>query len=239
LLSPEIAGALFAPDDARVDNRLLGKALAMAYAKSGGRLREHCNVRAIDAASGRVRGVETSAGYLAADCVVIAAGAWTSQMDGLARDVLPPVRPAKGQMTALAPDPSSQRLSALIWGEETVYLVPRDGTVLVGATVEDSGFETSVSRQARDELIRKAAEIVPDLRSWRVVESWAGLRPRTPDDCPVVGTTAVKGLYVAGGQFRNGILFAPVLADIIKSLIEGRDPGIPIRAFDPGRFAGN
>ena len=236
LLSETIEGALHAPGDAQVDNRILAAALAKAFVGAGGILREHCDVRNLETESGRVTGVLTSDGIIEADKIVIAAGAWSSGISGIDPDALPPVRPAKGQMAALAPPAGAAMPAPLIWGEEIVYLVPRIGTLLVGATVEDAGFETSVSREARDDLIARAERLIPSLRGWRVVESWAGLRPRTPDDAPVLGETSVSGLYIASGQFRNGILFAPVIADMMRDAVLEKDPGELFRAFAPGRF---
>jgi glycine oxidase len=239
LLSPKIKGALYAPEDAQVDNRRLSIALTRAFKAAGGTLREHCDVRALKVKHGAVTGVATADGHIPADKVVIAAGAWSSKIDGIDEGVLPPVRPAKGQMTAIAPPDGMAMPNRLIWGEEIVYLVPRSESLLIGATVEDVGFETSVSHQTLKELIARASQLVPSLSSWRVVESWAGLRPRTPDDSPVLGETAIAGLVVASGQYRNGILFAPVLADMIRSLLLGEDPGPLFRCFSPERFAKN
>jgi glycine oxidase len=239
LLSPNIEGVLYAPEDAQVDNRQLSIALTKAFKAAGGVLREHCDVGSVEVDHGKVTGVVTDGGVISADKVVIAAGAWTNEFDGLEEGVLPPVRPAKGQMTAIAPTNGEQMPAHLIWGEETVYLVPRSESLLIGATVEDVGFETSVSREILDVLIARATQLVPSLASWQVVESWAGLRPRTPDDSPVLGETSVEGLVVASGQYRNGILFAPVLADMIQNVLLGEDPGPLFPSFSPDRFAVN
>ena len=239
LLSPKIKGALYAPEDAQVDNRQLSIALTRAFKAAGGILREHCDVRALEVKHGAVTGVATGDGNILADKVVIAAGAWTNNIDGIDEGVLPPVRPAKGQMAAVAPPDGMAMPNHLIWGEEIVYLVPRSESLLIGATVEDVGFETSVSHKTLKDLIARASRLIPSLSSWRVVESWAGLRPRTPDDSPVLGATPVAGLVVASGQYRNGILFAPVLAGMIRSLVLGEDPGPLFHSFSPTRFAKN
>ncbi|MEA2824257.1 MAG: glycine oxidase [Alphaproteobacteria bacterium] len=125
---------------------------------------------------------------------------------------------------------------ALIWADD-VYLVPRGRRLFIGATVEDANFDISVSRQARDHLLAAARRIVPSLEGWRLAEMWAGLRPRTPDDAPVLGAARAAGLFVAGGQFRNGILFAPAVADAICGLVLGQPGHVEYRAFDPRRFA--
>ncbi len=235
LLASDIKSALYAPDDAQIDNRALGRALTSAFVQAGGILREHCGVDGLDLRGGSVRGVLANGVIFPADKVIVAAGAWSSLVAG--EGVLPPVRPAKGQMTALAPEGDARMPNALIWGEETIYLVPRGETLLVGATVEDSGFETSVSRETRDLLVARAVRLIPSLASWRIAESWAGLRPRTPDDAPVLGATPVSGLYVASGQYRNGILFAPVMADLMRRLMLDQDPGPLLGTFDTARFA--
>jgi glycine oxidase len=108
--------------------------------------------------------------------------------------------------------------------------------MLIGASVEDAGFDTSVSRQVCDRLITAATRIVPAIRSWEISEMWAGLRPHTPDGAPVLGSSSVERLYIAGGQFRNGILFAPAVADAMQRLVLSSQPAPELRSFDPQRF---
>jgi glycine oxidase len=235
LLSPALLGALHIRDDAQVDNRALPEALRVALANTGAVLREHCDVRALAIQDGRVRGVVTSDGMIAADLVVLACGAWVGLIGGIGPDDLPPVKPAKGQMAACQAPATTPLPQALIWADD-VYLVPRGRRLFIGATVEDASFDTSVSRDTRDNLLEAARRIIPSLAEWRLAEMWAGLRPRTPDDSPVLGATAVEGLFVAGGQFRNGILFAPAVADAVCDLILGKPARGDLRAFDPRRF---
>jgi glycine oxidase len=235
LLSSDIAGALFAPDDAQVDNRSLGDALAEAFVRAGGRLRELTEMRALHLEGGHVVGVASSDGPIAADRVILAAGAWSGQVNGVAAEQLPPIRPAKGQMTALVPPRGEAMPRHLIWGED-VYLVPRQDSLLVGATVEDTGYETSVDRASRERLLARAIRLVPRLAGWTVSESWAGLRPRTPDSLPVLGETQTPGLLIASGQFRNGILFTPLIAELLHAAVLG-EPSQVDAAFDARRFA--
>jgi glycine/D-amino acid oxidase-like deaminating enzyme len=115
-------------------------------------------------------------------------------------------------------------------------MVPRRDRVLIGATVEDAGFDTSVSADACARLLSAAARIGPALREWPVSEMWAGLRPRTPDGAPVLGASSVDGLYVAGGQFRNGILFAPAVAETMRQIVLTSRSVPELRSFDPRRF---
>ncbi len=234
LLTSDMKGVLHAPEDAQVDNRALGEALTRAFLKAGGILHEHVEVEKLQITKDRVSGVVVLGQVHPADDVVIAAGAWSSLVPG--ETLFPEVRPAKGQMMALAPPPGGAMPSSLLWGEETVYLVPRSETLLVGATVEDAGFETSVSRETRGLLLARAIRLVPSLKDWTPVESWAGLRPRTADDAPVIGATRLPGLMVASGQYRNGILFAPIMADLIARLILVGE-GAPVESIDARRFA--
>jgi len=234
LLSSELRGALHIPDDAQVDNRLAGEALRIALARRNIVVRENTEVRGLLIAEERVRGVMCAGGAVPGDAVIVASGAWLNAFGGATAE-LPPVTPVKGQMVAVQPSEEVSLPRQLLWGEN-VYLVPRGGRVLIGATVEDAGFDTSVSREACSRLVSAATRIVPALAGWRISEMWAGLRPRAPDGAPVIGACAVKGLYVAGGQFRNGILFAPAVADAMRRIVLTSQPVSEIRSFDPARF---
>jgi glycine oxidase len=238
LISPTAQGALFAPHDAQVDNRALSRALVGALVRHSVRLRENCEAMALLTEGGRVKGVTLRDGMVAADAVVLANGAWMNVMQGVAPDVLPAVRPAKGQMVALQPPHGVTLPHALLW-DENIYLVPRGDRMFAGATVEDLGFDRTVTGEAGASLRAAAARLVPAAREWRLAEIWAGFRPRTSDDSPVLGATAMDGLYVAGGQFRNGILFAPAMAAALCALVLGKPApaGLAqsLRAFDPKR----
>jgi glycine oxidase len=217
----EVAGAVWAPDEAQVDNRALSRALAEAFRRAGGRLR-HEEATALDAQS-----VVTPASDHVADAVIVAAGAWSCVL-GL------PVSPVKGQMIALAPPAGTALPDPVIWGEG-VYLVPRpnEGRLLVGATVEETGFDLTLTQAARDGLRARAEAVLPRLKDWTMVEHWAGLRPMSPDSLPLLGRTK-NCIHVAGGQYRNGILFAPAIADHMRDLVLGKGTVIP--EFDPQRF---
>jgi glycine oxidase len=195
--------------------------LAEAFRRAGGELRSGVAVTAVEAG-----GAITGGGRLEADAVIVAAGAWGAAL-GLA------VTPVKGQMIALMPPPGAPMPSPLIWGHG-VYLVPRPDRLLVGATAEEVGFDLSLTDQARDDLRARAQLLIPALKDWTLVEHWAGLRPRSPDGLPLLGKTR-DGVFMAGGQYRNGILFAPAIADHLRDLVLGRADVIP--AFDPRRFA--
>ena len=214
-------GAIWAPDEAQVDNRALGRALALAFVAAGGTLRSGTAVTALAA-----RGVETPWGLLTADAVLVAAGAWSGGIASV------PVSPVKGQMIALTPPPGAQIPAPVIWGNG-VYLVPRRDRLLVGATVEQEGFDVTPTPVARDDLRRRAEGLIPGLQHWTLAEHWAGLRPASPDGLPLLGALA-NGVFVAAGQYRNGILFAPAIADHMRDVMLGRADIIP--AFDPQRF---
>ncbi|HEY6248560.1 MAG TPA: FAD-dependent oxidoreductase, partial [Candidatus Angelobacter sp.] len=146
-----------------------------------------------------------------------------------------PVRPRKGQMLYL--EPQQTGLLNRVLRTPEVYLVPRSsGRILVGATVEDVGFDKTVERQVIQHLHQSAAGFIPQLASAPVVSSWAGLRPGTPDDLPILGQTETPGVLIASGHFRNGILLAPITARIMADLVSGQLPEIDISAFSPARF---
>ncbi|MGH9535695.1 MAG: NAD(P)/FAD-dependent oxidoreductase [Terriglobales bacterium] len=161
--------------------------------------------------------------------VVNAAGAWAGQIAGLAA----PVRPRKGQLLAVQGPPG---LLPRVRVGEGVYLVPRsDGRIVIGATLEDQGFDKTVVAARMAELHARALALAPAMARLPVVEQWAGLRPGTADDLPLLGALA-PGLWVATGHFRDGILLTPVTGRILAALVAGALPGFDLRAFDPRRF---
>jgi len=232
LLAPDILGALYDPDEAQVDNRALGMALAVAFRRAGGNLQTNESVVRFDTQDGRVIGALTPFALHAADAFILAAGAWSGQIDGLPPEIVPPVVPVKGEMIAL--EPAGAALPKhVIWGNG-VYLVPRKGRLLVGATVSRDGFDTRPTATAAQFLFDRAATLLPDLAQWMLAEHWAGLRPGSPDDLPILGRSALENLFIASGQFRNGILFAPAIADLMFRLVMKGEA--EIAAFSPGRF---
>ncbi len=234
LLSSDLHGALYVAGDAQVDNRALAEALRAALERSGARLREGREVRSLIVDENRLRGVVTADGAIEADLAILASGAWLNLLNGVSADVLPRIAPVKGQMIALEPPRGTVLPKALLWDDD-VYLVSRRDRLFAGATVEDAGFDTSVTREARERLVRATARLIPAASDWRLAEIWAGLRPRSPDGLPVLGQTAVEGLYVASGQFRNGILFAPSVAETMRAIVLGGENAHA--GFDPKRFS--
>ncbi|HEX4637288.1 MAG TPA: FAD-dependent oxidoreductase, partial [Rhizomicrobium sp.] len=226
----ETVGGLWSPHEAHVDNRALGEALAIGFLKAGGLL--NANEAAVRLERGPA--VLTPYARYEADAVVVAAGAWS----GLLQDI--PIQPVKGEVIMLSP-PSDQMLPVpVVWGEG-VYCVPRPhlgerGKLLIGATVQEEGFDTMPTAAARDQLWAAAARLMPQLQHWTLADHWAGLRPKSPDALPLLGPAAMEGVFVAGGQYRNGILFAPAIAQEMADIILGKSQGVP--DFDPRRFSG-
>jgi glycine oxidase len=235
LLAPDIAGALYDPTEAQVDNRALGTALAAAFLHAGGVLQSNEAVVRIELSGDHIAAVVTPFAKYHGDAFVLAAGAWTTRIAGLPPETMPPVVPVKGEMIALAPANGAALPKCIVWGND-VYIVPRHDRLLVGATVSREGFDTHLTEAAVAWLQSHAAVPMPALAGWDIAEHWAGLRPGSPDNLPILGETLIKGLFVASGQFRNGILFAPAIAEALSRLVLGRTSSPLIAAFSPLRF---
>ena len=233
LLRAGIAGAMWDPVEARVDNRALTAALAHVFVRAGGVLHTNETVVRIETDGTSVFGARTPFVLYEGDAYVLAAGAWTSLIQGMPADALPPVHPVKGEMIALSGGASPTRT---IWGDD-VYLVPRAGRLLVGATATDDGFDTSLTDEAAERLLSNAVDLMPALETWSLVEHWASLRPGSPDGLPILGPSVLDRLFVASGQFRNGILFAPAIGEVVCAEVLGEEPASDIAAFDPRRFS--
>ncbi len=242
-IAPGVRGAIWVPGDHQVDNRLLVEALLSAATGAGAVLHRQ-RAAALECSAGTVAGVRLAAGTtLHAPAVVLAAGTWSAELDGLPRGAVPPVRPVKGQILRLAPSRRAPVLSTTVRGlvqGSSVYVVPRrDGTVVVGATVEERGFDTDVTAGAVYELLRDAHRVVPGLTEMVVGEVGAGLRPGSPDNAPIVGrptVAGVDGLVVATGHYRQGILLAPLTAAAVAAMVGGDEPPDVMAPFGPGRF---
>lgn len=237
-LAPTVRLALQAPDDHSVDPRLVLEALRVACRLSGVELRERVAVAGIDLDGGRVRGVRLQDGeLLRAERVLIAAGAWSAQLQGLPDDARMPIHPVKGQILRLC-DPAGAGLLECVVRFAGGYLVPRgDGNYVLGATVEERGFDRSPTVGGVYELLRDAHELVPGVSELQVTELGVGLRPGTPDNAPVIGPAGPEGLLWASGHHRNGILLAPLTAELILGALGV--PGAPdplLESCDPTRF---
>jgi glycine oxidase len=235
MLREDIAGALWAPHEAQIDTHALVRALVTAFLKAGGTILANETAVRIETEGGRAVGVRTPFALHRADAYILAAGAWSSIVEGLPPEAVPPVIPIKGEIVVLTPPAGANLPKHVVWGNE-IYVVPRAGRLLVGATMERAGFDTGKSPEAYRWLLKQSAGLMPALKAWEVAEHWASLRPATPDGLPILGPAAVEGLYVASGQFRNGILFAPAVAEAMSRLILERVMETP--AFDSRRFDG-
>jgi glycine oxidase len=250
-LAPSIRGGVLAAGDHQVDNRALVEALLVACERAGVRM-VLGRVAELATDGDRVTGVVLAAGgtagggsgppqgagaVLSAGTVVLAAGCWSGSLGGPAAEALPPVRPVKGQLLYLRGPADAPLCSRNVRGLE-VYVVPRgDGRVVVGATVEEQGFDTRVTAGAVHDLLRAALELLPDAAELELTETVVGLRPGSPDNAPMLGPAGPDGLVVATGHYRNGILLTPVTADAVAELlVTGRVPDL-IAPFGPARFA--
>ena len=236
-LRPGIPGAVLSLRDHQVENRRLVRALALAAQSAGAILHEHHPVREVDVSGGRVCAVLTDRTRDPADVVVLAAGAWSREIAGVPSAHLPPVRPIKGQMLALRMDLSAPLLRHVIWLPRG-YLVPRDdGRLLVGATVEERGFDDGLTAGGLLALIEGAWRAVPAIEELPVAETWVGFRPGSRDDAPMLGPSGIDGLVVATGHHRNGILLTPLTIEAVSGyILTGRLPDA-VEPFTPQRFS--
>jgi glycine oxidase len=207
-ISPRVPGGILAEHDHQVDPRAVVRALCAAFESAGGELR--CGVEVRDPSE------------LEADHVVVAAGCWSGA----------PVRPVKGQILRLRGEPVAERLVRT----PRCYVVSRaNGEVVVGATVEERGFDTSVTADGVFRLLEAAHEVLPDVAELEFVEAAARLRPGTPDNAPLIGER--DGLIWATGHHRNGVLLAPITAEAVAAIITGEAPPAAVEPFAADRFA--
>jgi glycine oxidase len=236
-LKPGIAAAVWSPRDHQVENRQLGRALAVAARRAGVELVEHCPVREITFAGGRATGIVSDRGRDLADIVVLAAGAWSREVGGIPREYLPPVRPIKGQMLALQMDPAAPLIRHVLWLPRG-YLAPRlDGRLVIGGTVEERGFDARLTAGGILALLEGAWRAIPGIEELPIAEMWVGFRPGSRDDAPMLGPSGIDRLVIATGHHRNGILLTPVSAAVVSAyILTGMLPEIA-RPFSPERFA--
>jgi glycine oxidase len=220
-LTPSLNGGVHAPDEAMVDPRALTRALRTALAATDADVRFEAEAVAALTDGGRVVGVRTAAGAeLRAARTVLATGAWSGAA-WLPEPARPPVRPVKGQIVELRSRDGAAPCERIVCSER-VYLVPRpDGRLIVGATVEEQGFDTAVTAGGVQELLREAYRLLPDVAEMELVEAAASLRPGTPDNLPLTGPSPVEGLIWATGHYRNGILLAPLAAEAVVAELAG------------------
>jgi glycine oxidase len=215
-LTPSFNGGVHAPGEASVDPRALTRALLAALAAEGVEVRTGTEVVAGLWEGERLAGVRTAAGAeVRAATVVLATGAWAGRTEWLPQGARPPVRPVKGQILELRSRDGAAPCARVV-ASERVYLVPRpDGRLIVGATVEEQGFDVAVTGGGVHELLREAYRLFPDVAEMELLDAAAGFRPGTPDNLPIVGPGAIDGLLLATGHYRNGILLAPLAAETV------------------------
>jgi glycine oxidase len=231
-LSEEIEAAVLRPQEASVDNRLLTKALIEAAKKRGAEIHPGVAVQGIWREGSRCPGALVNGENISAKHTIVAAGSFSSRIAGAEKYA--PVRPAKGQMVSLRCD--AARIERVLWSER-IYIVPRnDGRILCGATVEHVGFDKTVTASGVHANLDGAIELAPVLASARIEETWAGLRPDTPDHMPILGPTELEGLLIATGHFRSGVLLTPVTAKLIGEFITQKTPTVDWEKFSPMRF---
>jgi len=224
--------ALWLPDEGQVDNRKLTIALAQAARQSGAQIWEDAPVQRIVCDDNTTSSIESAAGKVQAEKVLLCAGAWSGQIEGLPQRCVPPVRPVAGQMLALRGNGGVDRV---IYAKPDIYLIPRrDGRLILGSSVEEIGFRKHTTTEHAERKFREACSIVPALRDSKVVEHWCGFRPAASDDLPILGQSEIENLYIATGHHRNGILLAPVTAELMTEHIIYDAP--IDSAFSPSRF---
>jgi glycine oxidase len=233
-LNPEIEAAVLRPEEASVDNRALTQAVLFAARKSGAEIFAGRKATSIWRTGEHCAGLIVDGGEkVSAKWTVIAAGSFSAQIAGA--EMLAPVKPAKGQMVALRSE--GVKIERVLWSDK-IYLVPRNhGRILAGATVEYVGFDKQVTASGLEQLLSGALELAPDLASARVEETWAGLRPASPDHLPILGPADLDGLLIATGHFRSGIMLAPVTARLIRDWVSESRVSIDCERFSPMRFA--
>ena len=242
MLAPGVRGGLRVDGDHQVDPRRLAAALVTACERAGVIFHRAVAERLTVARDRAVGAVLDDGTELLADRVVLAGGSLSGRLAGVPAEVLPPVRPVKGQVLRLTVPPAyapflSRTVRAVVRGSH-VYLVPREsGELVVGATSEELGWDTTVTAGGVYELLRDAHELVPGITELPLTETRAGLRPGSPDNAPMLGPSALPGLHLATGHYRNGVLLTPVTGDVMaEALATGTLPD-EARPFTPRRFS--
>src|SRR6266436_1718947 len=231
-LSEDVEAAVLRPDECSVDNRALTSAVLDAAQHSGAEVFPGNGAKAIWREGDRCRGLILQNEKAEAKWTIIAAGSFSAAIEGVA--AYAPVRPAKGQMVALRAE--DVKMERVLWSEH-IYLVPRnDGRILAGATVEYAGFDKRTTAGGIEKILSAAIELAPGLANARIEETWAGLRPDSPDHLPTLGPANLEGLLMATGHFRSGILFTPITARLIREWITEQKVSMDWDRFSPLRF---
>src|SRR6185312_6005160 len=238
-LEPAIAmraPAYFLPERS-VDPRALCSALLNAAKHREVDVVTGSPVIELEVQNGRAVGVRTAHAKYPAGVVINCAGAWASQIQPLGL----PTHPAKGQMVCVIPAPENTSEAPVVQHvvrTPEVYIVPRsDRRILLGATVEDAGYDKRTDAPTIERLFKAAALVVPAIGAMRIHDAWAGLRPASPDNLPILGETSLPGYFAATGHFRDGIMLAPITAELMTSVIVGRETSFNLVPFSPLRFS--
>ncbi len=231
-LSAEVEAAVLRPDEASVDNRALTGAVLEAAQRSGAEFFPGNGAREIWNTGKRCAGLVVRTEKVEAKWTIIAAGCFSAAIKDAA--AYAPVRPVKGQMAALRAE--DLMIERVLWSDK-IYLVPRnDGRIIAGATVERVGFDKRTTAGGIQKILSAAIELAPGLANARVEETWAGLRPDSPDHLPILGPTDVEGLLMATGHFRSGILLTPITARLVREWITEQRVSLDWDRFSPLRF---
>lgn len=233
-LGPAVRAGLYMPDEAAVNPRTLARALSQAAAAAGVRFVQGHYVRRVDIAAGRVQGLSLDGEAIVADAVVVAAGSWSSLVEG-GQVPAPVVRPARGQALSVQMRPPLFR--HVLAPYRRGYLVPRDdGMAVVGSTLEMVGYRKEVTVEGLSFILQTAESVLPGLGPLPITETWSNFRPFTADHLPVLGATEVEGLFLATGHHRYGILLTPVTGQLLAAQIAGDAPAVDPTPFSVSRF---
>ncbi len=231
-LTEEMQAAVFREDEASLDTRVFTNGALKAAERKGVEIFAGNGARGLWKAGERCRGLILENGQVEAKWTVIAAGCFSARIEGVAPYA--PVSPAKGQLVALRCE--SVQLKRILWLEHK-YLVPRnDGRIIAGSTIEHTGFDHDVTAGGVQLILREVMKMVPALDQARIEETWAGLRPDSPDHLPIIGPTDLEGLLIATGHFRSGILLAPITARLIREWVSARQVSVDWDRVSPMRF---
>lgn len=231
--NPEALGALSISEDAQVEPKKLLSAIALGAERDGVTFRSGSTVRSVNTEGGRARSVQLGDELIEADRLVIAAGSWTTLIPGLPFDS-ETIFPVRGQMIATETRPPIFR--RIVFGAGGYVVTRPDGRVLCGSTMERVGFERGITFGGMADVIEKATRIAPGLRAAAIQNHWSSFRPGTPDGLPLVGETTIEGLFLASGHYRNGILLAPLTAELIADAMAGKPISREAGALSPHRF---
>src|SRR5258708_7558567 len=231
-LSEEVEAAVLRPEEASVDNRALTAAILEAAQQSGAEIFSGNGAKAIWREKNRCVGLILQNEKVEAKWTIIAAGCFSAAIEGI--PPYAPVRPAKGQMAALRAD--ELKMERVLWSEK-IYLVPRNnGRIVAGATVEYAGFDKRTTAGGIEKILSAAIELAPGLANADIEETWAGLRPDSPDHLPILGPTDIDGLLMATGHFRSGILLTPITARLVREWITVQRVSVDWERFSPMPF---